>query len=77
MKQQEKQCTKQQHPKKAMHKVVAHKACNVLCEKSCSSTKGVPIAQKELQQHEKINSSTKEAIQLEKNGNNTREAEAT
>jgi hypothetical protein len=63
--------------KKATHKVVAREACNVLCEKSCSSTKRVPTIQKELQQREKINSSMREAIQLKNNGNNTRGAEAT
>jgi hypothetical protein len=77
-----KQHVKQQCTRKAMHettthKVVAHEACSVLCEKSYNSMKRDPTIQKELQQHEKINSSMREAIQLKKNSNNTRGAKAT
>lgn len=71
-----KQCVRQQRMKRATHKVATHEVSSALCEKSCSSTRRVSTAWKELQQREKINNSARKAIQLKKNDNNTRRTKA-
>ncbi len=64
---QEGQCTRQQHKRRTTHKAATHEVSNALCGKSCSSTRRVSTARKELQQHEKINNSARKAIKLKKN----------